>query len=54
MVTGRADEKTSNMDPEQLDFDPEEDDETMLRLKALETQVETGQTNEMRNICYSG
>ena len=26
------------MDPEQLDFDPEEDDE-MLRLKALETQV---------------
>ena len=35
----RADEKTSNMDPEQLDFDPEEDDETMLRLKALETQV---------------
>ena len=27
------------MDPEQLDFDPEEDDETMLRLKALETQV---------------
>ena len=35
----RVDEKTSNMDPEQLDFDPEEDDETMLRLKALETQV---------------
>jgi len=35
----RADEKTSNMDPEQLDFDPEEDDETMLRLKALETQA---------------
>ena len=45
-MTGRADEKTSNMDPEQLDFDPEEDDETMLRLKALETQVETGHTNE--------
>ena len=46
-MTGRADEKTSNMDPEQLDFDPEEDDETMLRLKALETQVETGNTNEL-------
>ena len=39
IVLFRADEKTSNMDPEQLDFDPEEDDETMLRLKALETQV---------------
>ena len=38
-MSHRADEKTSNMDPEQLDFDPEEDDETMLRLKALETQV---------------
>lgn len=35
----RAGEKTAGLDPEQLDFDPEEEDETMLRLKALETQV---------------
>ena len=51
-MIGRADEKTSNMDPEQLDFDPEEDDETMLRLKALETQVKTGHSNELlyRNV----
>ena len=46
IVLFRADEKTSNMDPEQLDFDPEEDDETMLRLKALETQVNCQTVNE--------
>ena len=51
-MIGRADEKTSNMDPEQLDFDPEEDDETMLRLKALETQVETRQTNELEYLSF--
>ena len=51
-MTGRADEKTSNMDPEQLDFDPEEDDETMLRLKALETQVETRQTNQLEYLSF--
>ena len=51
-MIGRADEKTSNMDPEQLDFDPEEDDETMLRLKALETQVETGHSNELEYLLF--
>merc|ERR1712002_1418422 len=39
MREDRAREKTAGLDPEQLDFDPEEDDETMLRLKALETQA---------------
>ena len=52
MVIGRADEKTSNMDPEQLDFDPEEDDETMLRLKALETQVENGHINKSEYLLF--
>ena len=51
-MIGRADEKTSNMDPEQLDFDPEEDDETMLRLKALETQVEAGHINKLEYLLF--
>merc|ERR1712059_204777 len=33
------DTKTEGMDYDKLDFDPEEEDETMLRLKALETQA---------------
>jgi len=33
------DANTEGMDYDKLDFDPEDDDETMLRLKALETQA---------------
>ena len=35
IVFFRADQEKSNMDSQQLDFDPEEDDEMMLRLEAL-------------------
>ena len=47
IYSARAGEKTAGLDPEELDFDPEEEDETMLRLKALETQV----SSKLTSIC---